>query len=33
MPPEATARAVTFAVEQPADVRVNGIVIRPTAQG
>lgn len=33
MPPEAIARAVAFAIEQPADVDVNEIVIRPTAQG
>jgi NADP-dependent 3-hydroxy acid dehydrogenase YdfG len=32
MPPEAIARAVAFAIEQPADVDVNEIVIRPTAQ-
>jgi NADP-dependent 3-hydroxy acid dehydrogenase YdfG len=32
MPPDAIARAVLFAVEQPADVDVNEIVIRPTAQ-
>ena len=33
MPPEAIARSVAFAIEQPADVDVNEIVIRPTAQG
>jgi NADP-dependent 3-hydroxy acid dehydrogenase YdfG len=33
MPPDAIARAVAFAIEQPADVDVNEIVIRPTAQG
>ncbi|EPX62740.1 oxidoreductase [Cystobacter fuscus DSM 2262] len=33
MPPEAIARAIAFALEQPADVDVNEIVIRPTAQG
>lgn len=33
MPPEAVARAITFAIEQPADVDVGEIVIRPTAQG
>jgi NADP-dependent 3-hydroxy acid dehydrogenase YdfG len=27
------ARAIAFAIEQPADVDVNEIVIRPTAQG
>ena len=32
MPPEAVARAVAFAIEQPAGVDVNEIVIRPTAQ-
>jgi NADP-dependent 3-hydroxy acid dehydrogenase YdfG len=26
------ARAIAFAIEQPADVDVNEIVIRPTAQ-
>ena len=29
---EAIARAVAFAIEQPADVDVNEIVVRPTAQ-
>ena len=33
MPPEAVARAIAFAIEQPADVDVGEIVIRPTAQG
>jgi NADP-dependent 3-hydroxy acid dehydrogenase YdfG len=32
MPPEAIARAIAFAIEQPADVDVNEIIIRPTAQ-
>jgi NADP-dependent 3-hydroxy acid dehydrogenase YdfG len=32
MPPEAIARAIAFAIEQPPDVDVNEIVIRPTAQ-
>jgi NADP-dependent 3-hydroxy acid dehydrogenase YdfG len=32
MPPDAIARAIAFAIEQPADVDVNEIVIRPTAQ-
>jgi NADP-dependent 3-hydroxy acid dehydrogenase YdfG len=32
MPPDAIARAVAFAIEQPADVDVSEIVIRPTAQ-
>ncbi|RCG15667.1 SDR family NAD(P)-dependent oxidoreductase [Streptomyces diacarni] len=31
--PEAIARAIAFAIEQPADVDVNDIVVRPTAQG
>jgi NADP-dependent 3-hydroxy acid dehydrogenase YdfG len=31
--PDAIARAVAFAIEQPADVDVSEIVIRPTAQG
>jgi NADP-dependent 3-hydroxy acid dehydrogenase YdfG len=31
--PEAIARAIAFAIEQPADIDVNEIVIRPTAQG
>ncbi len=30
--PEAIARAILYAIEQPADVNVNEIVIRPTAQ-
>ncbi|MER7920410.1 MULTISPECIES: SDR family oxidoreductase [unclassified Streptomyces] len=33
IPPEAIARAVAFAVEQPESVDVNEIVVRPTAQG
>src|SRR2546429_6349007 len=32
IPPEAIARAIAFAIEQPAAVDVNEIVIRPTAQ-
>jgi len=32
IPPEAVARAIAFAVEQPVDVDVNEIVVRPTAQ-
>jgi len=32
MPPDAIARAIAFAIEQPADVDVNEIVVRPTAQ-
>jgi NADP-dependent 3-hydroxy acid dehydrogenase YdfG len=30
--PDAIARAVRFAIEQPADVDVNEIIVRPTAQ-
>ncbi|NDW04259.1 SDR family oxidoreductase [Jiella pacifica] len=30
--PEAIARAIAFAVEQPADVEIGSIVVRPTAQ-
>jgi NADP-dependent 3-hydroxy acid dehydrogenase YdfG len=33
MPPDAIARAIAFAIDQPADVDVNEKVIRPTAQG
>ena len=32
MPPEAVARAIAYAIEQPADVDVGEVVIRPTAQ-
>ncbi|MCM3869623.1 MAG: SDR family oxidoreductase [Pyrinomonadaceae bacterium] len=32
IPPVAIARAIAFAIEQPADVDVNEIVVRPTAQ-
>lgn len=32
IPPEAIARAIAFAIEQPATVDVNEIVVRPTAQ-
>jgi NADP-dependent 3-hydroxy acid dehydrogenase YdfG len=31
--PDAIARAIAFAVEEPPDVDVNEIVVRPTAQG
>jgi NADP-dependent 3-hydroxy acid dehydrogenase YdfG len=31
--PDAIASAIAFAIEQPADVDVNEIVVRPTAQG
>jgi NADP-dependent 3-hydroxy acid dehydrogenase YdfG len=33
VPPEAIARAIVFAIEQPPDVDVNEIIVRPTAQG
>jgi NADP-dependent 3-hydroxy acid dehydrogenase YdfG len=32
IPPESIARAIAFAIEQPDDVDVNDIVVRPTAQ-
>ncbi len=32
IPPEAIARAIAFAIEQPADVDVGEIIVRPTAQ-
>ncbi|MEU3777761.1 SDR family NAD(P)-dependent oxidoreductase [Streptomyces sp. NPDC032472] len=32
IPPEAIARAIAFAIEQPATVDVNEIVVRPTSQ-
>ena len=32
IPPEAIARAIAFAIEQPAEVDVSEIVVRPTAQ-
>lgn len=32
MPPAAIARAIAFAIEQPADVDVGEIIVRPTAQ-
>jgi NADP-dependent 3-hydroxy acid dehydrogenase YdfG len=32
IPPDAIARAIAFAIEQPSDVDVNEITIRPTAQ-
>ena len=31
--PDAVARAIAFAIEQPADVDVGEIIVRPTAQG
>ena len=33
IPPAAIARAIAFAIEQPAEVDVGDIVVRPTAQG
>jgi NADP-dependent 3-hydroxy acid dehydrogenase YdfG len=33
LPPEAVARAIAFAVEQPRDVEIGDITIRPTMQG
>ena len=33
IPPDAIARAITFAIEQAADVDVSEIIVRPTAQG
>ena len=33
MPPDAIARAIAFAIEQPAEVDVSEVVVRPTAQG
>ncbi|MFM9279019.1 SDR family oxidoreductase [Paenibacillus jiagnxiensis] len=30
--PEAIARAIVFAIEQPADVDINELIVRPTAQ-
>jgi NADP-dependent 3-hydroxy acid dehydrogenase YdfG len=33
IPAEAVARAIAFAVEQPADVEIGEITVRPTAQG
>lgn len=32
IPPDAIARAIAFAIEQPADVDVGEIIVRPTAQ-
>jgi NADP-dependent 3-hydroxy acid dehydrogenase YdfG len=32
MPPDAVARAIAYAIEQPADIDVGEVVIRPTAQ-
>jgi len=30
--PDAIGRAIAFAIEQPADVDISDIVVRPTAQ-
>ena len=32
LPPEAVARAIAFAIEQPHDVEIGEIAIRPTVQ-
>ena len=32
IPPDAIARAIAFAIEEPSNVDVNEIVVRPTAQ-
>ncbi len=32
LPPDAVARAIAFAIEQPEGVDVGDIVVRPTAQ-
>jgi len=32
MAPAAVARAIAFAIDQPADVEVGEIIVRPTAQ-
>jgi NADP-dependent 3-hydroxy acid dehydrogenase YdfG len=32
MPPDAVARAIAYAIEQPADIDVGEVVVRPTAQ-
>lgn len=31
IPPDAVARAIAYAVEQPADVDVSELIVRPTA--
>ena len=33
LPPEAVGRAIVFAIEQPDDVEIGDITIRPTVQG
>ena len=32
MPPDAVARAIAFAIDQPADIDIGEVVVRPTAQ-
>lgn len=32
MPPDAVARAIAFAIDQPSDVDIGEVVVRPTAQ-
>ena len=32
MPPAAIARAIAYAIEQPAEVDVGEVIVRPTAQ-
>jgi NADP-dependent 3-hydroxy acid dehydrogenase YdfG len=32
IPSDSVARAIAFAIEQPADVDINEILLRPTAQ-
>jgi len=32
IPSESVARAIAYAIEQPADVDINEIVLRPTVQ-
>jgi len=32
IPAESVARAIAYAIEQPGDVDINEIVLRPTAQ-
>jgi NADP-dependent 3-hydroxy acid dehydrogenase YdfG len=32
MPPNAVARAIAFAIDQPADIDIGEVVVRPTAQ-
>jgi len=32
VPPDAIARAIAFAIEQPAEIDVNEVIVRPAAQ-